>query len=78
MAIKTIITETNNFEKLLDELMKEDMNFFNRYLKSGHWAQLMKSNTTPVFTMIELYKLTKNEISICLKLLMPEIKILIA
>lgn len=37
-------------------------NFINRYLRSGHWAQLMKSNTTPVFTMIELYKLTKKEI----------------
>ena len=33
----------------------------NRFLNSGHWSQLMKSNTTPVFTMIELYKLTKNE-----------------
>jgi hypothetical protein len=25
------------------------------YFESGHWAQLMKSNTTPAFTMIELY-----------------------
>lgn len=36
--------------------------FVNRYFRSGHYAQLMKSNTTPVFTMIELYKLTKKEI----------------
>ncbi len=34
----------------------------NRYLRSGHWVQLMKSNTTPVFTMIEMYKITGEEI----------------
>lgn len=28
------------------------------YLESGHWAQLMKSNSTPAFTMIELYRKT--------------------
>jgi hypothetical protein len=31
---------------------------WNRYLRSGRWVQLMKSNTTPVFTMIELYRRT--------------------
>jgi len=28
----------------------------NEWLRSGHWAQLMKSNTTPAFTMIALYE----------------------
>lgn len=32
--------------------------FWNRYLRSGRWVQLMKSNTTPVFTMIELHRRT--------------------
>lgn len=30
----------------------------NRYFRSGQWSQVMKSNTTPVFTLIELYRRT--------------------
>ena len=54
----------NKFKNFIYKNFKyyEYKNFINRYLKSGHWAQLMKSNSTPVFTMIELYKLTKKEI----------------
>ncbi len=31
------------------------------YAQSGHWSQLMKSNTTPVFAMIELHRRTGKE-----------------
>ena len=58
------ITERKNlFKKFLfdTEIIFKLKTLSNRFLNSGHWAQLMKSNTTPVFTMIELYRLTNNE-----------------
>ena len=57
------VTERENFIKkyLFDrEIIFKCKTFSNRFLNSGHWAQLMKSNTTPIFTMIELYRLTRN------------------
>ena len=58
------VTERENFIKkyLFDrEIIFNWKTFSNRFLQSGHWAQLMKSNTTPIFTMIELYRLTRND-----------------
>jgi len=31
------------------------------FFESGHWAQLMKSNSTPAFTLIELYRKTGDD-----------------
>ena len=59
-----LINHPNKFKNFLyKNFYLYDLKYgFNRYSKSGHWVQLMKSNTTPVFTMIEMYKLTGEDI----------------
>ena len=59
-----LIKHPNKFKNFLYEnFYLHDLKVgLNRYSKSGHWVKLMKSNTTPVFTMIEIYKLTGEDI----------------
>ncbi|MBL7196745.1 MAG: hypothetical protein ISS47_01450 [Candidatus Omnitrophica bacterium] len=52
------VLSNNNPIKYLGGIIKEKVFV---YLTSGYFVQLMKSNTTLIFTLIELYKLTMNE-----------------